>query len=154
MEIEKFRDDIDKHSSELETMGLTPMASRIFIYMMYVGDSEVTFDELVNYFQVSKSAISNGIKLLQSADMLSHKTYGGKRKRYFYSNTEMLFNLKGMTQRLKHFINIFEDVQKAHSANGSYSKELDNYILFYKMMLAELPIIMQRWQNTVKQKNN
>ena len=45
---------------------------------------EKTFDDLVKYFQASKSSVSNSLSFLLQNKIIDYKTYSADRKRYFY----------------------------------------------------------------------
>lgn len=150
MELEKYRSNIDKNATIMETMGLTPVSSRIFIYLMYAGEKDVSFEELVDYFKVSKSAVSNAINLLLTVEMISFKTYGGQRKRFFYCNMEAMLSQRAITQRINKFLTVIENIRRCRGKKGTFDEELQHIALFYKMTLAELPIILQRWRNSIE----
>lgn len=152
--MEKYRAAIEENAVAMESMGLTPVGARVFVYLLFAGEKGAPFDELLSYFKVSKSAISNALKLLSSTEMVAFKTYGGQRKRYFHSNLEAFFNQQVMSQRISKFLKVVDDIRKARGKKGEFDKELQHIALLYKMMLAEMPIIIQRWRNTIEIEEN
>ncbi|HEY9170545.1 MAG TPA: helix-turn-helix domain-containing protein [Lutibacter sp.] len=62
---------------------LTPLASRIFVYLILNGAEGATFEELTEELKASKSSISTNLQLLQSNKRITYYTKCGDRKRYF-----------------------------------------------------------------------
>ena len=148
--MEEHRERIEKHSGHLEHMGLTPVAARVFTYLLLTGKEGAVFEDLVGYFKVSKSAVSNALKMLTASGMASFRTVGGKRRRFFFVNMRSLFNEKEMTLRYQQFFSILDDVRKARGVQDQFDKELGEIAILYKMLLVEFPIILERWKRTIE----
>lgn len=131
-------------------MGLTPVAARVFTYLLLTGKEGAVFEDLVIYFKVSKSAVSNALKMLTASGMAGHRTVGGKRRRFFYVNMRSLFNEKEMTSRYQQFFTILDDVRKARGVQDEFDKELGEIAVLYRMLLVEFPIILERWKRTIE----
>lgn len=147
--LEKYRDRIEKLSVAMEGLGLTPVAARTYIYLLLCEGHEATFEQIVEYFRVSKSAVSNAIKMLESARMISSKTMGGQRKRYFSPNVTSMFNEDTLTARIKMFFEILDEIRSMRQTDDELNQELGDVSLLYKMMLVELPLILERWKRTI-----
>lgn len=147
--LEKYRDRIEKLSVAMEGLGLTPVASRVYIYLILCENHQATFEQIVDYFRVSKSAVSNAIKMLETATMISSKTVGGQRKRYFSANVAGMFNEDNLTARIKLFFEILDEIRSIRQTDDELSQELEDVSLLYKMMLVELPLILERWKRTI-----
>lgn len=148
--MEQNRERIEQHSGLLEHMGLTPVAARVFVYLLLQGSEGAVFEDLVDYFKVSKSAVSNALKMLTTSGMAGFRTVGGKRRRFFYVNMRSLFNEKEMISRYQQFFGILEDVRKARDVQDQFDKELGEIAVLYKMLLIEFPIILERWKRTIE----
>lgn len=147
--MEKHRDKIEQYGRAMEKMGLTPVAARVYIYLLLSPEEGATFEDLVNYFKVSKSAVSNALKMLTSSSMAEYKTVGGKRKRYFFVNFESMFSEKNMTARFTIVSNMLEDIRVVRGIDDDFADQLDNAALLYKMLLVEFPIVFERWKRTI-----
>lgn len=134
----------------MERMGLTPVAARVFVYLLLSEEHQATFEQMVTYFRVSKSAVSNALKMLESTKMVGSKTVGGQRKRYFYASLRSLFGEDYMTARMKQFITLLDDIRIVRNTKDDFSQELSDVGTFYKMMLFEIPLILERWRRTVE----
>lgn len=147
--MEKHRKKIEEYAVSMEKMGLTPVAARVFVYLLFGKEPGATFEDLVSYFKVSKSAVSNALKMMSSVNMVESKTIGGQRKRYFFVNFSSMFNEAYMTNKMRVFAHMLSDIKKLRSKEDAFSQELDNTALLYNMLLVELPIMLERWQRTI-----
>jgi DNA-binding transcriptional regulator GbsR (MarR family) len=78
------REIIEETGKVFEKFGLTPMQGRIIAYFTVSDPPEKTFDELVKYFQASKSSVSNSLNYLLQNKIIDYKTFAADRKRYFF----------------------------------------------------------------------
>lgn len=152
--MEEHRSRIETHGVVMEQMGMTPVASRIFVYLLLSGGDGSVFEDLTTYFGVSKSAVSNALKVLIASGMVSTRTIGGKRKRFFFVNMRSLFNEKEMTEKYHHFFNILEDIRQTRNTNDKFDQELNDVSVLYKMLIIEFPIILERWKRTIEMNSN
>lgn len=130
----------------MEELGISPVPARVYVYLLFSEQPEATFEDLVSYFEVSKSAISNALKMLKSDEMIDFKTIGGKRKRYFYVDVEKTFNSRTMTSRYAKMMRLYDDIGKLRGKDDEFGKELVHAALFFKMLLIEMPIVVERWK--------
>lgn len=136
----------------MEAMGLTPVASRVFVYLLLSEQHQATFEHMVEYFGVSKSAISNALKMLEAVKMVDAKTIGGQRKRYFSVSMKTMFSEDYLSRKIKEFYTILDDARNIRQANDELNDELEDISSLYKMMLFEIPLILERWKRTVELK--
>lgn len=80
----KIRETIEETGKVFEKFGLTPMQGRIVAYFTVSDPPEKTFDELVKFFNASKSSVSNSLSYLLQNKIIDYKTYSSDRKRYFF----------------------------------------------------------------------
>jgi DNA-binding transcriptional regulator GbsR (MarR family) len=130
----------------MESMGLTPVAARIFVYLLFCQQEQATFEEMVSYFKVSKSATSNAIKLLTVSNMVESKTIGGQRKRYFRVTFGKMLDLQEMTARFQIYYRMLDDIRQSRAQEDEFTQELADVSNLYKMMMVEFPIILERWR--------
>jgi len=79
-----IRDLVEEKGRVFEKFGLTPMQGRIVAWLTISDTAEKTFDELVKYFQASKSSISSSLNYLLQNKIIDYRTISAKRKRYFF----------------------------------------------------------------------
>ncbi len=138
----------------MERMGLGPVAARVYVYLLYCDETGATFEDMVAYFSVSKSAVSNALKMLKAVEMVDSRTMGGKRKRFFYINFQNMFNERYMETRIKSFSKMLEDIRADRAKDDGFAQELENVALLYSMLLVEYPIMIERWRRTVAMRAN
>lgn len=148
--MEQHREKIEQYGVVLEKMGFTPVAARVFVYLLLCPGFHATFDELVNYFKVSKSAVSNAMKMLVNTKIVDTKTKGGQRKRYFFVNFAGMLSKDQILGKMNLFYNMLEDIRKTRNIKDEFDKELSNASVFYKMMMIEFPIILERWKISIE----
>ena len=78
------RDMVEEKGRLFENFGLTPMQGRIVAYFTISDTPEKTFDELVKYFDASKSSISSSLNFLLEKKIIDYRTVSAKRRRYFF----------------------------------------------------------------------
>ncbi len=148
--MEEHREKIEFYGGMMEKMGMSPVSSRVYIYILFCQDPGVTFEELVDYFNVSKSAISNALKLLTSLKMADSKTIGGQRKRFFFVDFQNLFSSDNLTQNFKLMADMMEDIKKHRNMEDKFGKGLHSAALLYKMLIIEMPFVIERWKKTLE----
>jgi DNA-binding transcriptional regulator GbsR (MarR family) len=72
---------------------LAPVAARIFATLILSEKKGITFDELVEELNASKSTVSTNLEHLQSLNKVSYVTRPGDRKRYFIINPNLILNI-------------------------------------------------------------
>ncbi|WP_051350366.1 GbsR/MarR family transcriptional regulator [Dyadobacter alkalitolerans] len=144
--MENHRDKIELYGVVMEGMGLSPVAARVFVYLLFSHQDQATFDDMVSYFKVSKSAISNALKFLMAVNMIESKTIGGQRRRYFHVNFKKMLDQQEMTSRFKSYSAMLDDIASSRGQDDEFAKELANASSLYKMMIVEFPIILERWK--------
>lgn len=148
-ELEEFRDKIEHYGSTMEKMGLTPVSGRVYAYLLFSKEPGATFEDLTSYLGVSKSAVSNALKYLTSVKMADSKTIGGARKRYFFISFQSVLNEEFMTDKFRTFAEMLDSIYTLRNSSDLFGKEIHNAALLYKMLIVELPIIIDRWKRTI-----
>jgi DNA-binding transcriptional regulator GbsR (MarR family) len=148
--MEKLRQKIEETASVWEQIGLTPVAARVYSYLLYAPHYSTTFEDLSDYFNVSKSAISNAIKYLTLAGMAASKTRDGQRKRFFGADLDYLIDIDNITKKHKLFIATFQQVLKNRKNNDALKKDLEDIIIYFEMAMSEYPGFIDRWKKRIK----
>ena len=148
--MEKLRLKIEETATVWEQIGLTPVAARVYSYLLYAPHYSTTFEDLSDYFNVSKSAISNAIKYLTLAGMAASKTKGGQRKRFFGAELDYLINIDNITKKHKLFIATFQQVLKNRKNSDALKKDLEDIIIYFEMAMSEYPGFIDRWKKRIK----
>lgn len=148
----KIKEQVEKIGIVCDKDGFPPLAGRLLGFLMLAEPPHKTFDEIVEFLQASKSAVSNTLKFLESQKMVDYITFPGDRKRYFRMNVESwaqvvgqrLEFLKAMQARVKEVLN-FRSGDFPEFNAGLY-----NIALLYQTFIDELPRIIQKWEEAKK----
>jgi DNA-binding transcriptional regulator GbsR (MarR family) len=148
--MEQFRDKIEEYGNYYEKQGFSPVASRTMIYLFLHPDGEATFEEIVQYFGVSKSAVSNALKLLSVMEIVQEKTKSGARKRYFKVTPEQFFKPEVMVKQYRESRIIFEDIRKLRKKKDVISEEIHKITSFIKILETEYPRLYEEMLKQIK----
>ncbi|WP_439883313.1 GbsR/MarR family transcriptional regulator [Pontibacter sp. MBLB2868] len=135
-----------------EKMGMQPAAGRI-MGLMFVSDRpELTFDEIRETLNISKSATSTALNLLIETGPVEYITFPGDRKRYFKLKTSNWRD--SLTKRFNNIINfkslLIEVLESRSEKSSEFNSCLSEFIDFLEYMQQELPVLLERWENSRK----
>ena len=133
-----------------EQFGLTRMAGRILGYLMVSDKEMVSFDELTQVLQASKSSISSNLKSLTAVSFIKPVSQPGDRKTYYMLYPDMSWPnmlLKRM-EELRILSQLFDKAinLRANKTDRS-SKWLLNAHDFYEWLIGEFKSVIQKWDN-------
>ncbi len=148
--MEQFRLKIEQFAQQFERQGISPVASRIVFYLFLHPDTEATFEEIVQYFGVSKSAVSNALKLLELMQVVSVKTKHGGRKRYFSVSLDYYFSPDTVLKSYRELKTVLEELAILRQ-HDEKSERISHIAEFIGMLEVAYPELYQKW---VQQKAN
>jgi DNA-binding transcriptional regulator GbsR (MarR family) len=145
----KQKELIEKMGVFHEKNGMPPTEARIIALLLVSDRIELSFDEIRDYLQISKSAASNAINNLMNSHRIEYITKYGDRKRYFRSNlpnwktqaSESLQKLLSVNALMKEILNI------RTADTPDFNKDLADVIDFIDFLQQELLGIYQRWRS-------
>lgn len=143
---------IEEFGIHYEKSGMQPAASRIFALLMICDQNELSFEEIYETLNISKSAVSNAINLMITTQRLEYITRPGERKRYFRCKVK---SLKDGVQRSLNNMGVFNDLLKEvlkqrPSETKTFNDNLKEVVDFLDFMNIELPLLFQKWENKKK----
>lgn len=132
-----------------ESMGLTRMAGRILGLLMVTDKEMVSFDELTQVLQASKSSISTNVKALIQTRFVKPVTSPGDRKTYYMLSQEIswqeIFNKKA--RELDFLKSIFDKALSLRTnKNDKSSQWLIDAVEFYGWLMQQFPLLMEKWE--------
>ncbi|HDR88748.1 MAG TPA: HTH domain-containing protein [Bacteroidetes bacterium] len=130
-----------------EKLGLQPVAARVNALLLVSEKNRLTFDEIQEELQVSKSSVSNAINLLLSTGQIDYITLPGERKRYFRTNIEKWPRL---IERLMDFAvmyrNLFREMMEMrHDKDPDFIRSVEGLIDFINRLLEEVPRMLNEY---------
>ncbi len=139
------RETIESIGFRIEKGGFSPMSARVFTYLLLVPNDEATFEELVNYFNASKSAISNALKFLILKDIVIEKRKSENRKRYFSVDFGRFMSLDKVLEHHKQTKGIIEDILKERQVKTKTDEDLKIIVNFFNVIERTLPAIHKKY---------
>lgn len=145
---EKQQELIEKLGVFLERGGISPAQARIMGLLLVANRVELTFDEIRDALQLSKSATSNAINALLQSEKITYITKTGDRKRYF--KTLIATQKSDFEKRFKQFLSmkeIYTQILEARTPETEkFNSELAQVVDFMGFMEEQLPIIFAKWK--------
>ena len=127
---------VEKYGVLFKSLGSTPAMGKIFGYLVISEPPHRTFDEIQADLKLSKGAVSNTLKIMETAGMIEYFTIAGDRKRYFklsLGNWEYI--VMKQVEETKRFLAILEEsLMVRDTLNDGYEKEIRKFMLVYKRM--------------------
>ena len=133
-----------------EKMGKTPIEGRVFACLLVANPPEISFDELVEFLQASKSSVSNALKKLQNEGSVSYITKCGDRKRYFIIDTVNWKNhLKDSAKTFSSFNVILDSAieYREDMDSESFNAELKKVLEFQLFISKRFDEAIAEWNN-------
>lgn len=81
--IKRQRELVEAAGRYYDKKGFQPTAGRVIGLLTVMDKEQFTFDEIVEELQISKSAASNALSILEISNIVEYNTIPGDRKRYF-----------------------------------------------------------------------
>lgn len=145
---DKQKELVESFGVVQEHMGLAPAAARVNSLLTVADVVELSFDEIRETLQLSKSAASNAINALLTMDRIDYKTKPGDRKRYFYSKLGQwqnsfrkdISNLNGYNAVVK------EILASRTSETKEFNSQLEDLTNFIEYFQSESIKIIDNWR--------
>lgn len=144
---EKQKELIESFGVLQEHMGLTPAAARINSLLTIADENEITFDEIRETLNLSKSATSNALNVLITMNNIDYKTKSGDRKRYFYSKLDQWkTKFKKDTLGLNVYNSLLIEIHKNRNPKTKeYNDKLKELTEFMDYYINETVKIIDNW---------
>ncbi|EMR02317.1 GbsR/MarR family transcriptional regulator [Cesiribacter andamanensis] len=133
-----------------EQTGLQPAAARIISLLLVSDKYELTFDEIREALNLSKSATSNALNFLLSISRIEYITLPGDRKRYFRTplaswERELQRRVEGV---LKGNSLLRKVLAQRPADTPEFNKKLEEVIAFTDYMQEEMKEVIRRWKES------
>lgn len=144
------RQVIERLGVHMEKMDVPPVHARIFVLLLLVNPPYMSFEEIQEYLQVSKSSVSKYINTMLENGTLDYKTFSGDRKRYFFLNYEKLLNkIFSGASKFSIISELMENCLKERSCQVSSDKneKLRELGEFFKFIGEGMTNLVNEYQN-------
>ncbi len=137
MEIEELDNEKNRLTEKLGVLmekkyKLAPVAARILSTLILSGKQGLTFDELVQQLQASKSTVSTNLEFLQNIKRIEYFTIPGDRKRYFKLNANFTVEV------IDEMINAWETEKAVNQEILQYKEKRNTYNQDHDLPLFDL----------------
>ena len=152
---DKQRELIERLGVFHEQHGLPPAEARILSLLIISDETELTFDQIRELLNISKSATSTALNMLMMSQKVVYTTRPGDRKRYFASNIVNWEENASVGFRKMLGVNklLHEVLDQRTPATPEFNEALRNFIEFLEYMNAELPQLFEKWRNRKHNRN-
>ena len=152
MEQQKLKEQVERIGIVCDKDGMPPLAGRMIGFFMLAEPPHKTFDELAEFLQASKSAISTTLRFLESCGMVEYITFTGDRKRYFRLSVEhwdkVIMTKMDFIKRMQVQV---AGVMESRSENyPEFNFGLKVIHTLYEVLLEGMPLLIQKWQEKVE----
>jgi DNA-binding transcriptional regulator GbsR (MarR family) len=139
---------IEKVGVFLEKQGLSPAAARISALLVISDELELTFEDIYQKLEISKSSASTAINFLVKVQRIEYITKPGDRKRYFRSNiAHWPQDFEEKLEYMTHVKVIFQEVlDQRTKETKEFNKTIAHFISFMDFMQSELPALIEKWK--------
>lgn len=135
-----------------EKGGTPPAHARILALLTVSPQTELTFDQIRETLQLSKSATSNAINMLMNMEKMDYITKPGDRKRYFKNKIgTWREEMKNSFHKITKVADLLEEaLHQRPKETTHYNEGLKDIVSFLRFMNKELPEVYKKWENSKK----
>ena len=139
---------IEKMGIYHEQQGFPPVTGRI-MGLLYVTDRlHLSFEEITETLNISKSATSNALHLLQQMRLIEYTTYPGDRKRYFGALLECWHD--EVVNKMESILAFSKLLRQANDLRGDSNPDMNHKVLerieFMEFLSQEVPMLLEKWR--------
>ena len=138
---------VEEMGQYLASYGMTPMAGRMWGWLLICEPPEQTAAEIAEALQASRGAISGTARILTSAGMVRRTTRRGDRREYFSAPPEALDSM--LTSASATYRRLREIAERGLAATTGYSPSararLEEFRDVIGFIERELPLVIERF---------
>jgi len=147
MMTEQERAFVDEMGQALASYGMTPMAGRMWGYLLICDPAEQTAGDLADALQASRGAISGTARMLATAGMIRRTKRGGDRREYFSAPPEVFDQFLANAGRIYRYLREVTErglaaIAARPGADRARLEELHDVFAFVEQ---EVPAVVDRF---------
>lgn len=148
----KQKELIERLGVYMERSGYPPAQGRIIGLLMVSDRTQLTFDEIFNTLQLSKSAVSNALNSLLDAGRVEYYTKTGDRKRYFtLKSNHVADEFRKNSGRFLEISSFLKEIlQNRTKSTPEFNQRIKEAVEFMEFLGEELPAILKKWEKRNK----
>lgn len=131
-----------------EKSGMTPASGRILALLTVSPIIELSFDQIRETLNLSKSATSNAINMLMNVEKVEYITHSGDRKRYFRSKIgSWRETIKSSFKHFQQTSDVLEEIVKQRPAEtAQFNDSISDVVSFMRYLNNEIPALYKKWE--------
>ena len=131
-----------------EGAGMQPASARIMALLIVSDKTELSFEEVHETLNMSKSAASNALNFLLNTSKIEYVTRFGERKRYFRVKLKSIKDeITKVLAGLETYNNILKKILDQRPAGTKeFNSNLEEMISFNDFVGQELPALIDKWE--------
>jgi DNA-binding transcriptional regulator GbsR (MarR family) len=138
---------VEEMGQALASYGMTPMAGRMWGYLLICEPPEQTAGELADDLQASRGAISGTARILATAGMIRRTKRGGDRREYFSAPPEVFEQFLANAGRIYRFFREISErglaaIEDRPAASRARLQEFRDLFAFIEQ---EVPAVVDRF---------
>lgn len=139
---------LEKAAVLFEKGSMQPAVAKILALLLVSDNPELSFDEIRETLEISKSAASVAINQLLNSNRIEYITRLGDRKRYFRSRIKSWQeDMEEQNQGLKIAAEILQQILDQRPAETfEFNENLERIIAFLNFMQAEMPALYRKFE--------
>ncbi|MPR32164.1 GbsR/MarR family transcriptional regulator [Salmonirosea aquatica] len=139
---------LEKAAVLFEKGNMQPAVAKILALLLVSDNPELSFDEIRETLEISKSAASVAINQLLSSNRIEYITRLGDRKRYFRSRIKSWQeDMEEQNQGLKIAVDILQQIRDQRPTETvEFNANLEKIIAFLHFMIEELPDLHKKFE--------
>jgi DNA-binding transcriptional regulator GbsR (MarR family) len=145
---------VERFGLTIQRSGLQPAVARVYALLMVSDVIELTFEQIGETLQLSKSATSNAINLLLQLKRIDFITKPGDRKRYFKIKSagwraeceEEFKNLADMRLIMQEILN------QRPKTTPKFNEKLAEVIDMFEFINNRIPPLFEEWEKEYTKK--
>jgi DNA-binding transcriptional regulator GbsR (MarR family) len=144
---EQKKELVEKFGVFFEEMGYVRMQGRVVGCLLLSEVSHLTFQEIQNYLNASKSSISTALNSLILIGLVDYFTQDSERKRFFKIDAQSWFNFSNRhIHKVTHMGQLIKECIRLRPPTESGVHDLSEVADFYVFLSQQLPEMLQKWE--------
>jgi predicted transcriptional regulator len=144
---EAVRRYIERFATVLVAVGFPPMPARVFTALLVADSARLTAAELAGTLQISRAAVSGGVRYLTQVGLISREREPGSRRDYYWMPDDVWNQvIRLRDQVMIRWGAIAREGADLLGRDTRAGARLAEHAEYFDFVSKELPGVIQRWE--------
>jgi predicted transcriptional regulator len=144
---EALRRYIERFTSVLVGLGLPPMPARVFTALLIADSGRLTAAELATTLQISRAAVSGGVRYLMQVGLISRERKPGSRRDYYWMPDDLWNQVVQMRdQVMLRWAAVAREGAELLGPGTPAGARLAEHAAYFEFASKEIPGMIERWE--------